>query len=370
MAKFVLMTEVKTLREIAEWWECQNDTETEVQLFESFDEAKLATRKTIRRLTRKHDFFPLKRGGGYAPLEQFAHGYDEDLTLLAKIVRYTLGKPEYVYENPSSLDIRATDDGDHYIAFVGTKDLILAEYYGQTLRMNVHNMSDPKNDYFFTYKDSDESDIPTCEISVRLCPVGKIKKKHERKALPKNYETVTFGRYMQDADGETLTPLSWRVLEKRGDMTLLITEKVVDHQQFAANESNDWETSDIRKWLNTEFADRAFDEQEKQQIGEVTKGERIFLLDFDEYLEYFPSPDDARAEYTDYTRSKAYVGTVREPYAFWWLRAPNSDDDWDEDSNVYLYHVCNNGTLNPFERAEYRDGVRPVLWVRSDDLTA
>lgn len=93
------------------------------------------------------------------------------------------------------------------------------------------------------------------------------------------------------------------------------------------------------------------------------------MLSLEEYNAYFSDAKDARAGYTDYSRQKTsahHHTNIREPYAFWWLRSANDIGGWGEDGTVYVYHVCNNGTLNPYERAEYADGVRPAIWVKLD----
>lgn len=81
------------------------------------------------------------------------------------------------------------------------------------------------------------------------------------------------------------------------------------------------------------------------------------------------NPKEARARFTDYSRRLAeenYSTKIREPYGFWWLSTPNNNGGWGEDGNVYVYHVCNNGTINGFERASYKDGVRPTMWIKID----
>lgn len=366
MAKYVLLAKIRRPA-IKEWWDSPTEGEESIRIFDTFEEAKSVMRKAITRIVKKSDFFPMEKDGTYSPLAEYAEYGDEDIERLGEIIRKTLTSPSYECKEAEDLDIQDTDDGDHYFAFVGNKDLLLADYYGTYLKMNVHNMSDPNGSYFFLFEDTDDDGTVTNVIALRLLSTAK-KKKKDKKELPKTYETVTFGRYLQGADGEELTPLSWRVLEETDDALLLITEKVVDHIQFSALGNNKWATSDLRTWLNTEFADRAFNGEEKQAIREEMPDETVSLLSLEEYLRYFSDPKDARAEYTDYTRSKTHGGTVREPYAFWWLCTPNEKGGWGESGDVYVYHVCNNGTVNPYERGSYTDGVRPTIRVKKSGV--
>ncbi|MBE6647292.1 MAG: hypothetical protein E7611_06625 [Ruminococcaceae bacterium] len=166
MAEYVLFTEIETLENRGE----------NVQIFKDFEEAKSTMRKMIKRIAHKCDFFPLDKDGKYTPIEEYAEYGDDDIALLGKIICNTINNPSYVYEDAKSLYIQDTDDGDLYFAFVGNEDLILADYYGKTLKTNVHNMSDPNNSYFFIYNEMDDGD-PINFISVRLVSTAKKKKK-------------------------------------------------------------------------------------------------------------------------------------------------------------------------------------------------
>lgn len=365
--KYALVTEIKTETNDVEWWMDQTDKTETLQIFDSFEEAKSEMRKAVKRLAKKCEFFPFE-GGKYEPLEEYLeYGFcnDEDIEKLGKIVSNTIKKDGYFCED-ANLDICDTDDCDWYFAFVGNKDLILVDYYRKTLRMNIHYMTDAVETYFFTYSERDNDGTLINSISVRLYNTAKKRKSKGAKEAIKNYETVTFGQYIQDKDGTIFSPLSWRVLEKKNGMVLLVTEKIIDHIQFSAKENNNWENSDIIKWLNKDFADCAFNEQEKTLIVNSVSGEKVFLLSLEEYKHYFANPRDGRAGFTDYSRKKAsehHHSENREPYGFWWLRTANG---WSEDGSGDVYHVCNSGTVNPFERAEYFDGVRPAIWVKED----
>ena len=365
--KYALLTEIKTEASEVEWWMDQTDNTETLQIFDSFEDAKSEMRKAVKRLAKKIEFFPFGRGK-YEPFEEYLEYGGEDIEKLSKIVNNTIKKDDYFCQE-TNLDIRDTDDGDWYFAFVGNKDLLLVDYYGKTLRMNIHYMTDAEKTYFFTYSECDDNGRIINSISVRLYNTANKRTSKSAKEDVKNYETVTFGQYIQDKDGTVFSPLSWRILEKKDNMMLLVTEKIVDHIQFSAKKNNNWENSDIVQWLNKDFADRAFNEHEKTLIENSVSGEKVFLLSLEEYEHYFADPRDARAGFTDYSRKKAsehYGSNIREPYGFWWLRTANERGGWGEDGSVYINHVCNNGTVNPFERAEYFDGVRPAIWVKEN----
>ena len=95
----------------------------------------------------------------------------------------------------------------------------------------------------------------------------------------------------------------WFVLDKQDDMTLIITEKVIEKRPYHSEETAiTWESCDMRKYLNGEFYD-FFSDADQARIVEVTNEnpknpwygtsggnpttDRIFLLSIDEILKYF-----------------------------------------------------------------------------------
>ncbi len=75
---------------------------------------------------------------------------------------------------------------------------------------------------------------------------------------------IYFGSYPQGKNGE-IEPIKWRILSKTDNELFLLSEYILDAKRFDAK-SNNYENSEIRKWLNNEFYDKAFDEEEKSMI--------------------------------------------------------------------------------------------------------
>ena len=55
MAKYILLTEIKTKAKDAEWWMEQTDDNAAVKIFDSFETAKVEMRKTVKRVLKKWD---------------------------------------------------------------------------------------------------------------------------------------------------------------------------------------------------------------------------------------------------------------------------------------------------------------------------
>lgn len=83
----------------------------------------------------------------------------------------------------------------------------------------------------------------------------------ETKALEKAVigDTVTFGSFR--------CPTEWLVLSKQGDEVLLLSRRAVGTSRYNdASVDTTWAKSDIRRWLNGDFYEKSFGEQEKALI--------------------------------------------------------------------------------------------------------
>ena len=84
-------------------------------------------------------------------------------------------------------------------------------------------------------------------------------------------DIISFGSYEQDNDfANGKEDIEWQVLEVDGNRALLISRYALDCRNFH-DEFTDvtWETSAIRQWLNDDFFNTAFSEDEQERI-EIT----------------------------------------------------------------------------------------------------
>ncbi|WP_010497922.1 DUF6273 domain-containing protein [Paenibacillus elgii] len=92
-------------------------------------------------------------------------------------------------------------------------------------------------------------------------------------------EIITFGTYPQTADVAEKTPIKWRVLQNSGRELFTLSEYILDCRRYHG-ECEDitwrdcvditWRDCDLRKWLNNEFYNTAFNAAEK---GFIVKAE-------------------------------------------------------------------------------------------------
>lgn len=152
-------------------------------------------------------------------------------------------------------------------------------------------------------------------------------------------DTFSWGTYEQDND-ETNGPesIEWQVIDVKDDKALIVSNSVLDCKRFNEDDGNtNWSDSSLRKWLNSDFYDNAFSDEEKRSIAltEVcNKGtyegydesgnwllcntkanldtviaespdhentlDNLFLLSIDEVNQFFAKKEDRKAFLSDY----------------------------------------------------------------------
>ncbi len=136
-----------------------------------------------------------------------------------------------------------------------------------------------------------------------------------------------FGRYPQGADGE-IEPITWRILQRNADRLLVIAEKGLDCKPYNADRiSINWAGCTLRRWLNSEFYDKAFNEQERKYIlqtsivndaGPKTE-DYIFLLSVGEARSLIANESELCAKPTEYAVKNG--AHSYDDCCCWWLRS-------------------------------------------------
>lgn len=185
-------------------------------------------------------------------------------------------------------------------------------------------------------------------------------------------------------------PIKWNILEEKDGKSFVVSKMLLDNKNFEEVDhelhmfdhnggygyENNYELSDLRKWLINDFYYIAFSDSEKASIettivdnsAESTSNvpnenscdntnDKIFLLSYEELTRYY-STDDLRIAYaTDYSKCRLII--VDETYGSsnWWLRSPMSFIT-SNDTEI----VKPNGDIF-FETSHSLFGVRPACWI-------
>ncbi len=191
-------------------------------------------------------------------------------------------------------------------------------------------------------------------------------------------DRVVFGHYEQDAvDADGSEEIQWIVLDTQGDRVLLISELVLDCQYYHRERSDiTWENCSLRSWLNSEFFDNAFSEEEKSAIlltdvdnsaaqalegikadgGSDTK-DRVFLLSHREYERYFNSLGTKSCPFSLYAQDRAKSADSDQKFTpnWWWLRSPG-----EQQNRAAIPGMTAKSMGVDVKR---QGGIRPALWV-------
>ncbi len=163
-------------------------------------------------------------------------------------------------------------------------------------------------------------------------------------------DIINFGEYELDGVSENgKETLTWKVLDIQHGKCLLLCQYLVEQRTYTqGNKSSKWESSELRKWLNADFYNNAFSDENKKCISETTIAgvdgaknttDKIFILSNDEVCKYMPVKDDQAAG------------------AKYWCRSGGK---------VYYYIYAGGGTHTTGSFGDEKAGtlgVRPAIWV-------
>ena len=194
-------------------------------------------------------------------------------------------------------------------------------------------------------------------------------------------DIIEFGSYEQDnITGNGPEPIEWQVLDVEGDEAFLVSVYALDTMKFnetvkSLERTYDllWAESDIRAWLNQDFLETAFSEEERDCLvpvendGNVT--DLVFLLSKEELLRYFPWEYDQMCQPTEFasvkdgSRDKAKQLGVEliEPSCHYFLRSFNPTDK--------RVDVVSFKSIKPVEYIN-REYVRPAVRIDKNRLSA
>ena len=223
-------------------------------------------------------------------------------------------------------------------------------------------------------------------VLLMIILLGMIPAAHAGKEGPMKYdshfETVAFGRYEQDNNPDNgPEPIQWIVLEEQEGKRLLYAKDLLDkHRYNETYGSITWAESDLRAWLNNEFFQAAFTEEEQaaillidvdnsaaqchpkyQATGGADTQDKVFLISYAEAAKYFEDNESRRAAPTDYAiaqgvKANNYYEIDGRKCGMWWLRSPG-----EKQYRVSMSYFS--GILNYSYATKDVVGIRPMLWV-------
>lgn len=237
-------------------------------------------------------------------------------------------------------------------------------------------------------------------------------------------DSYFLGKYEQDGDtGNGAEDIEWIVLSVEDGKVLLISKYGLDAKAFQDFEGPShpkgvtWENCSLRKWMNNDFFNTAFSDEEKAMIPEVTlvnsgnemfgtpaqndTKDKVFCLSIEEVQKYFGEStytmeDGAYSHYEkticiptqnainnhvttyamdEYTYGTVYEGNVKYSsflskevvdlvHSEWWLRTPGSPEgEYDGSKACFVgtlgavgFSICNDVEFPGY-------AVRPAIYI-------
>ena len=248
--------------------------------------------------------------------------------------------------------------------------------------------------------------VANCQGGIRPAVWVKYNKKENNNLEREidDFESIKFGKYKQSYNSEkndwNEDPIEWIILEKDNETkrALILSKDILDVRPivYKSEEKNTtWENSNIRKWLNDEFYNSAFTEDEKNRIKEVllenednddymTLGgrdttDKIFLLSIGEARKYLSNGNNLENK-NQLVRAGAAKGTQYAEHRRLGKIPQNKQDEYEEwmleNSAYYLRSPAGMqsrtaavgpnaiiSTSGIVGTGLNRRGVRPAMWI-------
>ena len=187
---------------------------------------------------------------------------------------------------------------------------------------------------------------------------------------------IEFGSYEQDNDisnGKEI--IKWLVLDKKDGKMLVISKYALECQPYNTNDINvTWETCSLRTWLNNDFINTAFSDNERSVIPTVmvsadenpdyntdpgnTTQDRVFLLSVAEVDKYFNSKTASQCRPTNYAVYNGADVNNNNGKCWWLLRSPGVI----QTNAAFVYSDGDIGKVGSNVTCNNR-GVRPAMWI-------
>ena len=180
--------------------------------------------------------------------------------------------------------------------------------------------------------------------------------------------SIFFGKYYQKNSNEK-DIIEWIILEKDKDKALVLSKYCLDSQPFSTIITDDnWEKSSLRKWLNGDFYDCAFSEENEKNsvilsVESEALNDKIFLLSEDEVYKYLPIDSDRVGFVTSYATMKG-AQSNNDGSCWWWLRDSARTS---LHTKVVLFDgkISDNGQLV----TDDDNAVRPAMWINLQSVS-
>lgn len=175
-------------------------------------------------------------------------------------------------------------------------------------------------------------------------------------------DVVKFGMYDQNSNRDDgLEPIEWVVAEKQEEKLLLVSRYALDCKRYNEERTSvEWKNSSLCNWLNGDFANNAFSDEDLENIVADDELGKVFILSSEESARYFQY--DSWRVVTPTETAVSNGARTQNDGCFYWLR---------DSENGYAKYVYSNGKISDGLFAVDYDvvSIRPAIWVSANTET-
>lgn len=206
--------------------------------------------------------------------------------------------------------------------------------------------------FFFHSYPSDSLNTKALPVGTKAASMTKAAPKPKKAEASTGMESAANYEIIRGADGRERiklgeypvgSPITWLVLEKKGQELLLLSEFALDAKpfceaSFSTKSTNEWHGCTLRTWLNGDFYTEAFSDTERGMILDDTHDtykksatgeeetpsatDKVFLLSAREVNKYFPQERDRICKASAYAKEHGAEIEAGPNQCSWWLRSP------------------------------------------------
>ena len=277
---------------------------------------------------------------------------------------------------PTDTDTKAWTDYNYYIS-----SSIASFMFYQDIDYDNNGTYDYRGVYFIQYRPYDYSSSSSTSYTYQD---------------DNGYSTNTIYWFSYD-------PIEWDILSESNGKALIIANLILDSQDYYPSNSlssfshnggtgyaSNYELSNIRKFLNDNFYNTAFNDLQKSLIKTTTvnnsvsstacstsdyacndTNDKLFLLSYKELTTYYTSRESKLAKGSDYAKSQGLYFNASsgnyQGYSKWWLRSPDDDAIFAQYVTVsgITEDVGSSGKIFYYDEFVFRNdyGIRPACWI-------
>lgn len=165
-----------------------------------------------------------------------------------------------------------------------------------------------------------------------------------------------------------IEPIKWKILEETDEAALVVCADIIDYRQFrnsTIGNTADYINSDLRKWLNGEFFNKAFSSEEQSYIRptEINYNmDKVFIPSEEDCREHYINPDYSSYVSKCHADGGYHSGGVSDlfPHIYWWVRNSSAATGTSVNIRYMDSHISS--------EANHKEGVVPMLYIDKTKL--